>query len=219
MVKDTDKGPHERSSSSCSNGGLDEPLLQRQASPRATAKTITNSVSTPAAPVCYYTWWDHMCLFLVLPFLLCLQFAMALRYSAISVSDSSPTRLSLRNVTAVVALFSVISYLYKRTCLLCPLARTTSRGTTASYAPLILLLPEILVDLVLGTVWLGSVELGWIVLVVCTLGLGAAVVAVGTLRFYVCNVRECVEDEDALELASSNDDDSYVQETDDAWLV
>ena len=161
-VVQADDGP-------CLLNRLEEPLL-RTTSMQCAQQQSSDVTSSSSNLNC--SWWDHVCLLMVLPLLLCLQFCMALRYS----SDVNNT-LSARDVGFAIVIFVGVSYLYKQ-CL------HANPHKSFAYAPLILLLPEIMVDVVLGTVLFVSVDMGWTLLLWCALGLSMFVIA--STLWYLC---------------------------------
>jgi hypothetical protein len=168
--------------------------------------------------VVLFSLWDYLCLVIILPTLLVVQFRMALRISrtgsAATTTTAGTDTGSLHWLVVdkalplwiVIALYVISALLYK-ICLqdLYRLRRIKignpnhdSTGQPASWwtlvwtsclQQLVLLLPEVLMDLVLGVVWYVSAEAAAVVLVWATIVLSGLVIvgSVHTLWHYYHN--------------------------------
>ena len=110
------------------------------------------------------TCWDHVILWFVLPSLLFVQFAISFLYS-----DETPHHLQWSTVNWSIGLFVVASYLFRRT------LQDHCVGQVTLDA-LLFLLPEIIMDVLLGMVLFGYVEAAFLTMVFSTVLLSFYVV-------------------------------------------
>jgi hypothetical protein len=153
-------------------------------------------------PIVLFSLWDYLCLVIILPILLGVQFRMALRISRSTAATTSTGSMHWLVVDKalplwiVIALYVISALLYK-ICLQ-DLYRLRQRNKnekqnhdstelqepacwwafvwTSCLQQLVLLLPEVLMDVVLGVVWCVSAEAAAVVLVWATILLSGLVV-------------------------------------------
>jgi len=173
--------------------GLEEPLLQQQTTTQHDDEDDNHPsehhLATSAG--CSYFLWDRVCLLLILPSLLCLQFAMALQYNALDDKQEQRSTCSTFDVGTAICLFVVTSYLYKQ-CL-----NDSEQQADSSHWPAVFhLLPEILVDIVLGMVLLVSVDAALTTLLWATLIMSLAVISSTARHLWNGVAHVLVKDED-----------------------
>jgi len=121
------------------------------------------------------------CMLLILPFLMLLQFNMSLQVS-------NTSGLSEQMVLGVIGIFVVASFTHKMFLL--------NENTPWLLPPnslychhFLMLLPEIIIDIILGLVLVFPVEIGFEALLLATLAL-SSVVFVKTIRILLCPCKE-----------------------------
>jgi len=178
---------------------LEEPLLNDDAydDNEPSAGECDNVAESSSSSSCCFSFWDRLCLFVILPTLLGLQFAIALPYS----THSSSKRNAGLEVAIAIGLFVLISYMYKQCLQDDSCLRLVARlpATLQAFGHLV---PEILVDLVLGVVLAVSVDAGLTALLASTLLLSLAVVAVSLHQLL----------QGASRTTAANDDDELMEE-------
>jgi hypothetical protein len=131
--------------------------------------------------------WDYVCIFLLVPGLLWLQFAVAFR-------TGKAADLTVCSVALTILLFTAASYMYKRC-----LSDHDFSNRTVAQRQLLLLLPEILMDVILGLVLLGPVSMAFEGLLYCTMAL-ACFVIISTVITLRGECSSSVEQEDEEEV-------------------
>lgn len=134
--------------------------------------------------------WDYVCILFVVPGLLLLQFVIAFH-------SGKPSDLTLSSVLLTIVLFTAASFMYK-----CCLGDHDFSEQSLVVRQITLLLPEILMDVVLGIVLFGPASSAFEALLYCTMLLAIFVITstISTLR------TECFgEDGD-----DDHDDEAYV---------
>jgi hypothetical protein len=123
------------------------------------------------------TCWDYLAIFLVVPGLLWLQFAVAFH-------TGKAAGLTTCSVALTILLFTAASYMYK-----CCLSDHDFSRQTLLQRQTLLLLPEILMDLILALVLLGPTSMAFEALLYCTMTLAFFVIisTVITLRKECCS--------------------------------
>lgn len=111
--------------------------------------------------------WDYSCLFFIMPTLLLIQFYVAFRVE-------SHTNISQNAVAFTIFLFMAASYMYK-TCIQQD-HNEWMQQRRPSAQQLILLAPEILMDIVLGVVLVSSVAHAFEALLYATMALAIVVI-------------------------------------------
>jgi hypothetical protein len=127
-----------------------------------------------------FSWFDHVVVWIILPALLFLQFGMAFYMS--NVEAVTGLRWSVVNYSIV--LFVVTAVLYRQAAVDCK--------WTSSFA---ILLPEILMDVILGMVLFDKIVMAFLFMLLSMLGLAMFVV--------VCSIRVLV----VLSMEDKDDDD------------
>jgi hypothetical protein len=124
--------------------------------------------------------WDYVCIFLVVPSLLWLQFAVAL-------NSGRAADLTGCSVLLTILLFTTAGYMYK-----CCLSDHDFSHRTLLAQQALLLLPEILMDVILMLVLLGPASMAFEALLYCTMALAFFVIisTVVTLRKECCYFTE-----------------------------
>jgi hypothetical protein len=135
-----------------------------------------------------FSWFDHVVVWIILPALLFLQFGMAFYMS--NVEAVTGLRWSVVNYSIV--LFVVTAVLYRQAAVDCK--------WTSSF---IILLPEILMDVILGMVLFDKIVMAFLFMLISMLCLAMFVV--------VCSIRVLV----VLSL-NKDDDDDFVEEKEEA---
>jgi hypothetical protein len=108
--------------------------------------------------------WDYVCILLLVPGLLWLQFAVAFR-------TGKAADLTVCSVALTILLFTAASYMYKRC-----LSDHDFSNRTVAQRQVLLLLPEILMDVILGLVLLGPTSMAFEALLYCTMALAFFVI-------------------------------------------
>lgn len=140
-----------------------------------------------SSPEFFGTRWDYCCLFCIMPSLLFIQF-----YVAFQVEAPASAVLSHSVVAFTVFLFVAASYMYK-TCIQQDHLHWMRRRSLA-VQQLILLTPEILMDVVLGVVLGSNVVRAFEVLLYATMFLAIVVIIVTGTDLY--NEFMCGDDDD-----------------------
>lgn len=203
---------------------LDEPLLElydeddeddvapMEFAPRCFGSSHTSDVDP------MFTLWDHLCLLLILPTLLSIQFGLAYPRKATSHANAfDPDELRPATVRTVIALYVVTSYMYKASLhdsrLLSWSCWEKNYRNQSKWSPMwssllqqcLLLLPEIGMDVVLGLVLVVSTTYAFQVLLMATIFLASAVI-LATAHILCCEAQE------ELPLSDDCDDDLDLSE-------
>jgi hypothetical protein len=139
-----------------------------------------------------FSWFDHVVVWIILPALLFLQFGMAFYMS--NVEAVTGLRWSVVNYSIV--LFVVTAVLYRQAAVDCK--------WTSSF---IILLPEILMDVILGMVLFDKIVMAFLFMLLSMLGLAMFVV--------VCSIRVLV----VLSMEDKEDDEEDVEEKEEKKLA
>lgn len=143
---------------SSSSAVLTEPLLTKEASSSSTESSSSSS------SVLQFTWWDHLCLLVILPMLLILQFTIGSNNN-----DNENNTMDLHTVYGIIVLFVITAYLYR--------SSLNDVSISNPYGMQILvLMPEILMDVILGIVLWKDADTAFMVLLVITLLLSGFVI-------------------------------------------
>jgi hypothetical protein len=151
------------------NAYLTEPLLTNEF---ASEESASSSLDTEEA-VLQFTCWDHLCLLVILPMLLILQFTMGSHDN-----DSLANNIDLHSVYGIIVLFVITAYLY----------RSSLNDVSVSnpyLLQILVLMPEILMDVILAIVLWKDAATAFLVLLLITLLLSGFVI-VTTLSVLCC---------------------------------
>jgi len=158
---------------------LEEPLLLPEEREEYDEKEEQLEEATHMFSAC-----DHVCTIIILPSLMVLQFYMAFKMGEID-------GLTHLIVLGVIGLFVITSYLYK----LCLQDSRLLATNNVCCQQAIMLLPEIIMDIVLGLVLLVSAEIGFEFLLLATLALSSTVI-VSTIHILCFERNQVEENED-----------------------
>jgi hypothetical protein len=139
-----------------------------------------------------FSWFDHVVVWIILPALLFLQFGMAFYMS--NVEAVTGLRWSVVNYSIV--LFVVTAVLYRQAAVDCK--------WTSSF---MILLPEILMDVILGMVLFDKIVMAFLFMLLSMLGLAMFVV--------VCSIRVLV----VLSMDNGDDDEEDVKDSKEKKLI
>jgi hypothetical protein len=128
-----------------------------------------------------FSWFDHVVVWIILPALLFLQFGMAFYMS--NVEAVTGLRWSVVNYSIV--LFVVTAVLYRQAAVDCK--------WTSSFA---ILLPEILMDVILGMVLFDKIVMAFLFMLLSMLGLAMFVVVCSIRVLVVLSMEDKEEDEE-----------------------